>query len=120
MSLLVAAGVTIGVAVAVPLALLQLCRLPKFPSSKARAFLERGRSGPVVHRGGLPENTLAAIRRSKEKGASGVELDVRFTKDGRAVLLHDASVDRTSSGRGEVKALTLAEVRALDFGSKAG
>ena len=120
MSILAVAAAALGVAIAVPLVLLRFHELPKFPGSKVCAFVALARRGPVVHRGGVPENTLAAIRLSKEKGASGVELDVRFTRDGRAVLLHDTSVDRTSDGTGRVEQLTFEEVRALDVGRKFG
>ena len=73
----------------------------------------------VNHRGyrDAPENTLAAFRLSKEKGFDMVECDVRFTKDGNPVLLHDATVNRTSNGRGKIDNLTLEEVKRLDFGS---
>lgn len=73
----------------------------------------------VNHRGYInaPENTLSAFRLSKEKGFKYVECDVSFTSDGYAVLLHDATVDRTSNGTGSINAMTLEEVRALDFGS---
>ena len=74
----------------------------------------------VNHRGynGVaPENTLAAFRLSKEMGFDMVECDVRFTKDNKAVLLHDGTVNRTSNGKGNVDDLTLEEVRELDFGS---
>ena len=74
----------------------------------------------IAHRGGQPENTLAAIRRSKEEGASGVEVDLKFTRDGHAVLLHDRDVARTSNGRGAIDELSLEEARKLDFGSKYG
>jgi glycerophosphoryl diester phosphodiesterase len=73
----------------------------------------------VNHRGyhEAPENTLSAFRLSKKKGFTYVECDVSFTSDGYAVLLYDSTVDRTSNGTGSINALTLAEVRALDFGS---
>lgn len=74
----------------------------------------------VAHRGystEAPENTLAAYRLAKKKGFNCVECDVSFTSDGRAVLLHDSTVDRTSNGTGNIKEMTFDEVRALDFGS---
>ena len=80
----------------------------------------RGRAiNSVNHRGyhDAPENTLAAFRMSKEKGFDMVECDVRFTEDGKPVLLHDATVNRTSNGKGNVAELTLEEVRQFDFGS---
>ena len=73
----------------------------------------------INHRGysSAPENTLAAFIMSKKKGYSYVECDVRFTSDGVPVLLHDADIDRTSNGTGNIADMTFEEVRALDFGS---
>lgn len=74
----------------------------------------------VAHRGAsgyAPENTLAAYREAKRRGFRYVECDVQFTADGVAVLCHDATVDRTSTGSGNVSGKTLAELRSLDFGS---
>jgi len=77
---------------------------------------------PLVfaHRGGadaLPEHTLAAYLRALDEGADGVECDVRLTRDGHLVCVHDRRLDRTSNGTGLVSAKTLAELDALDFGS---
>jgi glycerophosphoryl diester phosphodiesterase len=74
----------------------------------------------VAHRGASadrPEHTLAAYELALNQGADGVECDVRLTRDGRLVCVHDRRVDRTSSGRGLVSEMTLAELRQLDFGS---
>ncbi|MDE5942974.1 MAG: hypothetical protein K2H30_02050 [Clostridia bacterium] len=73
----------------------------------------------INHRGyyTAPENTLAAYRESAKKGFTMVECDVSFTKDGRAVLLHDDSIDRTSNGSGNIANITFDDVRAFDFGS---
>jgi len=74
----------------------------------------------VAHRGASterPENTLASTRRAIEAGATAVEVDVRRTKDGHLVLLHDATLDRTTDGQGPVSAMTLADVQKLDAGS---
>lgn len=74
----------------------------------------------VAHRGGsaeCPENTLAGIRRAIESGATAVEVDVRTTKDGHLVLLHDATLDRTTNGTGPVSDMTFDALRALDAGS---
>ncbi|XP_076329192.1 glycerophosphodiester phosphodiesterase 1-like isoform X2 [Tachypleus tridentatus] len=70
-----------------------------------------------AHRGGghdAPENTLAAFRKAKENGATGVEFDISLTKDSVAVLLHDDTVDRTTSGSGSIRDMTFHEVRELD------
>ena len=88
------------------------------PSHSIEEFRQRVRHGPIVHRGGDPENTLAAIRRSKAVNAVGVEIDIMLTRDGHCVLLHDDTVDRTSNGSGKVQDMTLEELKQLKFGSK--
>ena len=100
--------------------LFRLYQLPKHPRSRVDAFLEKTRRSPIAHRGGIPENTLSAFRLSKTNGASGVEVDLSFSKDGYPVLLHDDTVERTSNGQGRVEELTLEQLRELDFGSKFG
>lgn len=72
----------------------------------------------IGHRGAralAPENTLAALRRGMAC-APFVEVDVRLSSDGKLVVMHDATVDRTTDGRGEVGSLTLAELKRLDAG----
>jgi glycerophosphoryl diester phosphodiesterase len=74
----------------------------------------------VNHRGysaEAPENTLPAYILSKKKGFNYVETDVCFTSDGIPVLLHDATIDRTSNGTGNINSMTYEQVRAYDFGS---
>lgn len=73
-----------------------------------------------AHRGAsaiAPENTLAAFRAAAEQGAKWVELDVALLGDDTLVVIHDDSVDRTTSGTGNLGALTRAEVDRLDAGS---
>ncbi|MFY1677791.1 MULTISPECIES: glycerophosphodiester phosphodiesterase family protein [unclassified Streptomyces] len=75
----------------------------------------------VAHRGAseeAPEHTLVAYRKAIEDGADALECDVRLTADGQLVCVHDRRVDRTSNGRGAVSALELADLAALDFGSR--
>ena len=70
----------------------------------------------AMHRGdwrNYPENSRDAIRSAIALGADIVELDARMTKDGRFVLLHDESLDRTTDGHGKVSEHTFAEVKAL-------
>jgi glycerophosphoryl diester phosphodiesterase len=77
----------------------------------------------VAHRGmvaGFPENTLAAYRQAIVMGFSAIEIDLRATADGHIVVMHDDTVDRTTSGCGEVSKLMLADIRSLDAGSHAG
>ncbi len=73
----------------------------------------------IGHRGAAaaaPENTLASLRKAKELGASWVEFDVKLTRDGHPVLIHDERLERTTSGRGEVALTTLEELQKLDAG----
>jgi glycerophosphoryl diester phosphodiesterase len=74
----------------------------------------------IAHRGAssqAPENTLAAFEKALELGVDGLEMDVRETKDGELVVVHDATVTRTTNGNGRVKTKTLKQVKALDAGS---
>ena len=74
----------------------------------------------VAHRGGVhwgPENTLATIGIAIDKGVDYIEMDVRQTKDGVFVLMHDQSVSRTTNGSGNVSELSWDEIKDLDAGS---
>ncbi|MHB9097542.1 MAG: glycerophosphodiester phosphodiesterase [Syntrophales bacterium] len=82
----------------------------------------RGRYPIVVtaHRGfsGMaPENTLAAFRRAIDAGCDMIELDVHLTRDKEVVVIHDDTLERTTSGRGSVAGKTLVELRGLDAGA---
>jgi glycerophosphoryl diester phosphodiesterase len=73
-----------------------------------------------AHRGAsarAPENTLASFRRALDDGAEAIELDVKLTADGKVVVLHDQTVNRTTNGQGDVRTLSLAEIKRLDAGS---
>jgi glycerophosphoryl diester phosphodiesterase len=73
----------------------------------------------IAHRGDSahrPENTLASFAGALEVGAEVVELDVQLTADGHVVVIHDPTLDRTTTGRGDVRRLTLAEIRAVSAG----
>lgn len=77
----------------------------------------------AAHRGfseKFPENTMAAFRAAIALGVDQIETDIRITKDGELVLVHDGTVDRTSNGTGVVHDKTLSELRELDFGSWKG
>ncbi len=79
-------------------------------------------TGPLVfaHRGssgGLPEHTLDAYLRAIADGVDGLECDVRLTRDGHLVCIHDRRLNRTSNGRGRVSGATLDQLERLDFGS---
>lgn len=71
----------------------------------------------IAHRGAsrqYAEHTRAAYVQAIAEGADGVECDVQLTADGHVVLWHDATLERTSDGRGDLHDVTLAELRALD------
>ncbi len=73
----------------------------------------------IGHRGAsgsFPENTMLAFKEALREGADGVEFDVRLTADGVAVVIHDATLDRTTDGQGQVAELPLAAIRDFDAG----
>ncbi|WP_335342380.1 glycerophosphodiester phosphodiesterase [Polycladomyces zharkentensis] len=73
-----------------------------------------------AHRGSsaaAPENTMAAFELAVKAGAGGVELDVQLTRDGRVVVIHDETLDRTTNGSGWVKDHEWETLRRLDAGS---
>ncbi|MDT0321325.1 glycerophosphodiester phosphodiesterase [Streptomyces millisiae] len=73
----------------------------------------------IGHRGLMgaePENTLRSFRRADRMALDAIELDLHLSKDGELVVIHDATVDRTTDGTGQVRDLTLAELRGLDAG----
>lgn len=75
----------------------------------------------LAHRGsGKIDGTLAGAEHSIAMGVEILEMDVRLTKDGVAVILHDATVDRTTDGKGAVSGMTLDELKKLDAGVKFG
>jgi glycerophosphoryl diester phosphodiesterase len=77
----------------------------------------------ISHRGehlAHPENTLPAFQAAIDAGADFFELDVRTTSDGRLVLMHDRTVDRTTNGTGRVREMTFDQIRALDADAKFG
>jgi len=78
----------------------------------------------VAHRGahqGIPENSLPAFRRAIELGCDFVEIDVRTTKDGRFVIIHNAKIDSYFPGKtGQVSEMTFSQIRELDLGEKFG
>jgi glycerophosphoryl diester phosphodiesterase len=72
----------------------------------------------IAHRGAhksVPENTLASLEKAIELGCDYVELDVRRTKDGALVILHDATVNRMTNGKGKIEDLTLGQIQKLDI-----
>lgn len=93
--------------------------IPVKPAEK-QAFLKKGKRPLIIaHQGGdgmAPGNTLAAFSLSEKLGVDMLEMDVHLSKDEEAVVIHDATVDRTTNGTGEVKDMTLAQLKQLDAG----
>jgi glycerophosphoryl diester phosphodiesterase len=85
--------------------------LPTRPLTSIQVIAHRGSSDDA------PEHTLSAYKRAIEVGADALECDVRLTKDGHLVCVHDRRVDRTSNGHGIVSTLELSELSELDWGS---
>jgi glycerophosphoryl diester phosphodiesterase len=74
----------------------------------------------IGHRGypaRFPENTLASFKGAIQAGCDMIELDVTLTKDRKVVVIHDDTLDRTTTGKGPVRGHALAEIKALDAGS---
>lgn len=75
----------------------------------------------IAHRGGMdsryPENTLPAFHHAAAIGADAIELDLRATRDGRVVILHDPRLERTTNGHGPVSEHSADEVARLDTGN---
>jgi len=94
-----------------------------FAEVKGRLFQPIRPPRPVqvmAHRGvtsAAPENTMPAFELAVEIGVEWVEIDIRLTKDGHHVLMHDRTVDRTTNGKGPVADHTLEQIRQLDAGS---
>ena len=85
----------------------------------AKRRVDTGWPKNFAHRGAsliAPENTLEAFRLAARSGAGGLELDIHMTSDGRMVVIHDDSVDRTTEGEGRVRRMTLPEIQSLDAG----
>jgi glycerophosphoryl diester phosphodiesterase len=75
----------------------------------------------VAHRGhsiAYPENTLEAYRKAIALGVEMIECDVNITRDGKLVMMHDSTLDRTTTGSGRVSAATWQEIQGLDAGRK--
>ncbi|MFK7697280.1 glycerophosphodiester phosphodiesterase [Paenibacillus sp. HJGM_3] len=74
----------------------------------------------IGHRGAAgmaPENTLGSFRLAVEQGSGAIELDVHFSADGRMIVCHDATIDRTTDRSGAIRELASDQLRAADAGS---
>lgn len=77
----------------------------------------------IAHRGAsgeAPENTMLAFERALEQGADALELDVRLSADGVPVVIHDATLDRTTNATGAVNRKSASELESVDAGSGQG
>lgn len=84
-------------------------------------WLREDRPLAIAHRGhsiAFPENTLEAYRKAIELGVEMIECDVNITRDGQLVMIHDSTLDRTTTGTGRVSAGTWEEIQGLDAGGK--
>jgi len=97
---------------------LLLCVVSTLPLVAEEKLPQRGISAHRGENGTFPENTVPGFQEAVRLGASHVEFDVRRTKDGRLIIMHDATVDRTTNGKGAVAELTFDEIRSLDAGIK--
>jgi glycerophosphoryl diester phosphodiesterase len=79
--------------------------------SRPIVIAHRGNSGPA------PACTMAAIRQAVDLGADMIELDVRSSRDGVAVIIHNDTVDETTDGKGPVSSFSVAQLKELDAGS---
>ncbi len=93
------------------------------PSDTGKLFRQKVPIQISAHRGntGLaPENTLATYQHALEAGVNLIEIDVRTSSDGRLVILHDGSLDRTTNGHGPIKSLSFDEIKSLSAGKGYG
>jgi glycerophosphoryl diester phosphodiesterase len=84
-------------------------------------WLREERPLAIAHRGhsiAYPENTLEAYRKAIELGVEMIECDVNITRDGELVMMHDPTLERTTTGSGQVSAATWKEIQQLDAGGK--
>lgn len=94
-------------------------RSQPMPEMPFFAHFPEGRVIVLAHQGGdgeWPSNTLLAFQNAADLGVDALEMDVHMSSDGEIVVIHDATVDRTTDGTGAVKDMTLAELQALDAG----
>ena len=98
------------------LTVLLLALLPAAPAAAQNPWLEQ-RVLTIAHQGGedeFPSNTLYAFKRAVKAGADMLELDVGVTRDGKVVVSHDTTLDRTTNGKGTIASKTLRQIRRLD------
>ena len=77
----------------------------------------------VAHRGAsahAPENTIPSFELAVRQGADAIELDVHLSADGQVAVIHDETLERTTTGSGSVASLTMDQIRSLDAGARFG
>jgi glycerophosphoryl diester phosphodiesterase len=87
------------------------------PAWAANPWIEKKAPLNIAHQGGedeFPSNTLYAFHKALRAGADMLELDVGMTKDGKVIVMHDTTVDRTTNGHGTVSSKTLRQIKRLD------
>src|SRR5690349_1723944 len=87
----------------------------------ARILIDPAARPVIAHRGDsahFPENTIPSFDRAIDLAADAIEFDLRVSRDGEIVIIHDPTVDRTTDGAGAVSSLTLAELKRLDAGAR--
>jgi glycerophosphoryl diester phosphodiesterase len=101
----------------VALAALAALLLLAGPAAAANPWRQAAHPWNIAHQGGedeFPSNTLYAFKRAKSAGADMLELDIGVTRDGRVVVSHDTTVDRTTNGHGTIASHTRRALRRLD------
>jgi glycerophosphoryl diester phosphodiesterase len=87
----------------------------------ARILIDPAARPVIGHRGDskhFPENTFPSFDHALELGVDAIEFDLRVSRDGEVVIIHDPTVDRTTNGSGAVASFTLAELKSLDAGAR--
>lgn len=102
--------------------LLLLAIIVSCAGSKKSLTLKNHDKQPLIiaHRGGanlVPENTLAGFKNAINLGVDMIEIDVHLSKDSNIIVMHDGKIDRTTNGSGEIKDMTLSEIKKYDAGS---
>jgi len=113
--------IVIGILILVLLIFWGIARILSEPAPDNVFFdtLPQDRPAVVAHRGGAelwPENTITAFRAARNVGVDAIELDVRAAAGGTPVVIHDATLDRTTDGSGRVDSKTVGELQSLDAG----
>ncbi|WP_207534183.1 glycerophosphodiester phosphodiesterase [Desertivirga arenae] len=98
-----------------------LLLLASFTCIEAQTSIQLPQKGLCAHRGAMdthPENTLPAFKEAIRLGAQMIEFDVQLSKDGKLVIMHDDSIDRTTNGSGLIAEMNYSDIRKLDAGIK--